>query len=77
MRELFIRKLIKMVEQSDIDSRRTSHHRLDEPFVARHIHHAERRISDAQGSKPQLDGHAPPLLFRKPVRIRPGQGAYQ
>ena len=60
-------------QQHQIHARGSRQHVADKPFVPRHIDKAESHAAFFQKSKTQIDGDAPLLFLRKPVRMRPRQ----
>ena len=65
-------------QEGQVDGADASQHVLDEPLVARHVHHADLpSAGQGQPSKAQVDGHLPLLLLWETVGIDVGQGLDQ
>ena len=65
-------------QQQQVDAGRARHHGAHQTLVARHVHHPELcSVGQGEGGEAQLQGDAPALLLRQPVRVHAGEGEAQ
>src|SRR5207248_10103920 len=65
-------------EEREVDPRRAGEHRSHKSFVTRDVDDANgANAFEAQRREPELDRYAPPLLFRKAIRVDASKGAHE